>query len=371
MVELARIRADLPSVTATAYLNAGTFGPVPRASADAMAAHQATAFNDGRISPSAFAAMLADMDAARAAFATVANGSVEEIALTHSTTEGVNLVVSGIDWQAGDEIVTTSHEHPGITEPLHQLAARYGTVTRVVEPTRAAIAAALGPRTRLVAISHVLWTTGDVLPLAAIAADTHAAGATFLVDGAQSGGAIRIDPGADGVDFYTISGQKWLCGPSGTGALWVRPERLEALATAWPWYLSRDRHSGSVPAEWAGARRLDAGTITMTALVGLVAAVNWRNEVGWDGAFAASAALAAQASAALDSLAGVEVVRPSAPSTIVTFAVPGRDPNEVVALAARAGVLVRAIPGFGTVRASIGFWNDRGDVDRLVDVVGA
>lgn len=369
MIDLSRVRADLPSVTANVYMNAGTFGPVPRPSADAMAAHQAQAFASGRISPAAFASMLADMDAARAAFATVANASVDTIALTHSTTEGVNLVVSGIDWQAGDEIVTTTHEHPGITEPLHQLAARHGTVTRAVEPTREAIAAALGARTRLVAISHVLWTNGDVLPLAGIAADAHAAGAALLVDGAQSGGAIRIDPASDGVDYYTISGQKWLCGPSGTGALWVRPERLADLATAWPWYLSRDRHGGPAPREWAGARRLDAGTITMTALAGLVAAVSWRSAVGWDDAFAASRSLAAEAAAGLDALAGVEVAHAGAPSTLIAFAVPGRDPAEVVASAARAGVLLRAIPGFNTIRASIGFWNDRDDVDRLLGAV--
>jgi L-cysteine/cystine lyase len=368
MIDLTRVRADLPSATAAAYMNAGTFGPVPRASAEAMAAHQARAFADGRISPTAFASMIENMDAARAAFATVACASPETIALTHSTTEGINLVVSGIDWAPGDEIVTTSHEHPGITEPLFQLARRFGTVTRVVEPTRDAIAAALGPRTRLVAISHVLWTTGDVLPLPGIAEDAHAAGAALLVDGAQSGGAIAIDPAASGADYYTISGQKWLCGPSGTGALWVRPERLGELATAWPWYLSRDRHSGPV-AEWEGARRLDAGTITMTALAGLVAAVAWRGEVGWDDAFAASHALAGEARTALDALPGVEVVGATAPSTLIAFAVPGRDPVAVVASAARAGVLVRAIPGFNTIRASIGFWNDRGDVDRLLDAV--
>ena len=147
---------------------------------------------------------------------------------------------------------------------------------REVAPTREAIAAAIGERTRLVALSHVLWTDGAVLPLPEISADAHAAGARVLVDGAQGGGAIPFRPPELGCDYYTYSGQKWLCGPSGTGALWIGPEALAELHTPWPWYLSRDRRSGPEPQEWTIARRLDAGTVTLTAFAGVAAALEWR-----------------------------------------------------------------------------------------------
>ena len=215
----------------------------------------------------------------------------------------------------------------------------------------------------------MLWTTGAVLPLAEIAADAHAAGALLLADGAQSGGAIALDPARDGVDFYTLSGQKWLCGPSGTGALWVAPERLRGLATAWPWYLSRDRRPGEEVRDWTIARRLDAGTVTLTALAGLIAAVAWRAELGWESGFARAASLAAGARDLLSAVPSVVVDRPQAPSTIVAFATPGRDPGDVVAAAEEVGVLIRHIPGHGLVRASVGFWNDEGDLARLAAAV--
>ncbi len=369
MIDLGRVRADLPSTAAYAYLNAGTFGPVPRPSATAQLDEIQTGLDEGRIGSAGFA-FWADVTArARAAFAVAASASPDDIALTHSTTDGCNTAIWGLDWAAGDEVVTTTDEHPGLSAPLDELARRQGVVIRVVAPTRHAIAAALGARTRLVALSHVLWTTGEVLPLPGIAEDAHAAGALLLVDGAQSGGAIRVDPAAEGADFYTLSGQKWLLGPSGTGALWVRSSELARLATPWPWYRSRNR-SVSPPEEWSSAERLDGGNSTLSALAGLAAAIEWRSEVGWAPGFERASALAGRLREALRIVSGVEVAEVAAASSIVSFAVAGQEPADVTAACEEAGVLVRHIPSFGLVRASVGFWNDENDLDRLVAVLG-
>jgi L-cysteine/cystine lyase len=219
----------------------------------------------------------------------------------------------------------------------------------------------------MVAVSHVLWTTGAVLPIEEIAADAHAAGALLLVDGAQSGGSIPIDPAGSGADFYTLSGQKWLLGPSGTGALWVRPESLSRLATPSPWYLSRNRMASPVE-DWPSARRLDlAGTLS--ALAGIAASINWRTEIGWEPAWARAAALAGLLRGLLRDAPGITPAEVAAPSTIVSFEVEGREPADVVAACESAGVLIRHIPSHGLVRASVGFWNDEIDLDRLVAVV--
>jgi L-cysteine/cystine lyase len=278
-------------------------------------------------------------------------------------------VVFGFDWQPGDEVITTTHEHPGLTEPLAAIAERRGVVVRMVEPRVEAITAALSARTRMVAISHVLWTTGEVLAVDRIAQQAHQAGAVVLVDGAQSGGAIPTDPAALDVDYYTFSGQKWLLGPSGTGALWVRDASLAGLSTAWPWYQSRQRRPGEPPRDWPDTRRLDAGTITTTALAGVSAAIDWREQVGLDAGFVRAAQLAATLRDALRAVASVDVVEVETPSTIVSFRVPGREPAAVVAAAEQQGVLVRFIPGFEIVRASVAFYNDLHDLDRLVAAV--
>jgi L-cysteine/cystine lyase len=371
-MDVARIRAELPSATAQAYLNAGTFGPLPTAAHAAMADHLRSVHEAGRIGAEAFAAWGVLMADVRAAFATAVDGDADDMALTHSTTDGVNLVVWGLELGAGDEVVTTNAEHPGITAPLAELAHRRGVTVRVAEPTRAAIAAELTARTRLVAFSHVLWTTGEVLPLPELAADAHDHGALLLVDGAQSGGAIAVDAPASGADFYTLSGQKWLLGPSGTGALWVRRESLGALATAWPWYLSEDRGPGRDPRPWPGARRLDAGSSTLTALAGATAALRWRAEVaGWEAGFTRAAALARELRVLLGTVARVRLADVAVPSTLVAFQVEGAEAADVVKALGERGVIVRSIPGPELVRASVGFWNDADDLQRLADGLAA
>jgi L-cysteine/cystine lyase len=163
--------------------------------------------------------------------------------------------------------------------PLDELRVRRGAVIRFVEADD--LIASIGPATRMVAISHVLWTTGRLLPLAGIADAAHAVGALLLVDGAQSAGQLDLHVGETGSDFYAISGQKWLLGPNGTGALWVHPRHHDRLRPALPSYLSYA--DGIVGNMRPGATRFDPGTIDLAALAGLAAAVAWVDglEGGW------------------------------------------------------------------------------------------
>ncbi len=370
--DVARIRAGCAAVERLAYLNAGTFGPLPRAAEEAMRAHVADAFERGRIGREPTRRWLAVTAQARAGFAQLLSADPSEIALAHCTSDGVNTVVWGLDLAAGDEVVTTSAEHPGLTAPLAELARVRGVVVRVVAPTLEAIGGSIGERTRLVAFSHVLYTTGETLPARAIAeaARERSGGRAFvLVDGAQSVGAFDVAPAALGVDAYTVSGQKWLAGPSGTGALWAHAAARARLYTPWPTYLSED-HALAEAAPWPSARRLDSSTISTTALEGLVASLAWHRAAREDGAHAYARGLVARAREALSARRGVRLVEVEAPSNLVSFTVDGVEARELVARAEERGVIVRSIPGLGYVRASIGFWNDEGDVERLVAALG-
>src|SRR5690606_10990457 len=133
-------------------------------------------------------------------------------ALTHSTCEGLNTALMGMTWDRGDEVITTSEEHPGLLKPLAQLGHRYGVVTRVAEigdgggDVVGAIAAQLTSATRVVALSHVLWSTGAVLPLREISDFARENELLVIVDGAQSGGQVPVDLHALGIDAYAMAG---------------------------------------------------------------------------------------------------------------------------------------------------------------------
>ena len=149
---------------------------------------------------------------------------------------------------------------------------RHGVVVRVAEALHGsdpldAVVSLIGPRTRLVALSHVLWANGRILPLREIAEAAHAAGAPVLVDGAQGVGAIDVDPAALGVDAYAGPGQKWLCGPNGVGFLWLADgfeERFEVAAAS---YYTRDFRSEGAPF-WPGARRHDGASLSTAGFAG-------------------------------------------------------------------------------------------------------
>ena len=371
MIDIERVRHDLPAVRAAAYLNAGTFGPLPTPVRDAVRDYLDEAADRGRIGQAGYDRWMELTAAARAAFARALDTDVEEIALTHSATDGINLVLSGLTWEAGDEVVTTDQEHPGLTAPLAALARRYGVVVREAavgdgSDAVAAVEAALTDRTRVVAVSHVLWTTGAVLPVAELTRVAHDAGALLLVDGAQSSGAVPLNVEELGTDFYAVPGQKWLCGPSGTGALHVRAERVEMLEPAWPWYGTEEREPGQAPRLWAGARRFDAGTVSLGAMAGLTAAVAWRDAVGWSEGHARAATLTRSLRLALTELPGVEPLAAEGRAPLVAFRVEGHDATAVSAELEARGVLVRPLPS-GTLRAAVGFWNDERDLDRLVE----
>ena len=237
MLDLAAVRAELPILAQTAYLNSGTAGPWPRSVVAAIESALRAELVRGRASPAGLPEFRPLLQQTRAWLAECVGADADEIALTHSATEGIDIVVWGLPWQPGDEIVTTSIEHRGVLVPVRAAAERCGLVVRVVdvghgEPARvlAAVADALTPRTRLVALSHVSFSTGARLDVAALAELAHAQGATLAVDGAQAVGVLPVDVHALGVDFYAFPGQKWLCGPEGTGGLYVARARQATLA---------------------------------------------------------------------------------------------------------------------------------------------
>jgi L-cysteine/cystine lyase len=287
----------------------------------------------------------------------------ENIALTDSTTQGVHIVVTGLGLRDGDEVATTDAEHFGLTGPLLAAGARLRIAkARGVEADGIfeLIREQVTPRTRLIAISAVSWLDGTIFPWRELREATNI---PVLVDGAQSVGALPVD--ASDADFYTISAQKWLCGPDSTGALYVRdPDSLRPLLIAYPSAESYDIAEGTWEPK-AGARRFDTTFTPATSLVGLEAALGDLPEER----FARARELGQQCRALLADR-GYEVVSGANGAPLVSFRFDG-DTAEAVATLYENGVIVRELAGTGLLRASVGWWNDERDLDRLVEALAA
>ena len=343
-------RAQFPVLDRYAYLNAGSSGPLAQATIDAIRARLEHDLAEGRSGKAYMEEVFESREHIRCGMAAVLGTSAELVALTDSTTRGCQVVAAGLDLTAADEVVTTDQEHFGLLGPLHESGARV-VVTQADED---ALLAAVTPRTRLIAVSHVLWTTGARLDLGRLRRPN---GPLVLVDGAQSAGAIPVD--LAGADFYTVSAQKWLCGPEPSGALFVRdPERLRTTLPSSFSPASYETDGSFVPND--GARRFDSGWIGAPALAGLEAAL----EVHPDWRYGGAATAAARCRELLDPL--VEVVTPPGHSTLVSFHPPG-GPTELVGALAGRGVIVRELPGRNLVRASCGWWTSEDDLQRLAD----
>ena len=323
--------------------------------------------------------LLQRMAEARAAVAAVMVAEPGSIALTHSTTGALNIAGWAIDWRAGDRIVTTGSEHIAALGPLSTVRDRFGVELVLAdigdddESTLAALDRAIGPGTRLVAVSHVTWTTGTRLPIARIVELAHARGALVAVDGAQAIGAIPVDVGALAVDFYGIPAQKWLLGPEGMGALYVAPAVLERALRTFAGDYSFASHdlAGSATVQ-PDARRFEVAGYHPPSVVGMARSVAWLSMyVGLDWVHRRGAALAAAAATRLAAIPGVNVLTPGGRmATLVTFRIDGWPADAAFEeISRRSFAIFRTIPAIDALRISVGFYTTEEELERFAATV--
>lgn len=378
---VASIRAHFPILERFAYLNTGSTGPIPNEHADAARREAERGQETGRGNMATFGLHIETRERARRLAARLLGADFSEIALVHHSSEAVNIVLWGLDWRRGDRVVATSLEHDAVSVPLGLLRERLGIeldFAEVGNGERAVdgIERALSSGARLVTVSHVAYGTGALLPLAEIVELAHRAGALVLVDGAQAAGAMPLDLHALGVDFYTVSGQKWLCGPEGTGALYIRSDRLSEVRPTFAGYFSAGKHDHRGRVELhPDARRFELGMMNRPCVAGFEASLRLTlDEVRVERAWLRSLELAALCRRSLESLAGVRILTPvKQASQLLSFDLPAFPPAHLNSLAMRLverGVIIRSIdhPPYA-LRASLGYFNTAGEVNALVDAV--
>lgn len=356
MTDAAQFRAQFPVCERVAYLNAGTEGPVPRTAAEAVRDRVERELEFGRVGRAYFDELRDLAGRSREAYARLLGATPDEVALTGSTTDGVNTVLSGLRFSPGEEILTSDEEHPGVLAPLRLARVRHRVNIRVVPFSE--LADEVGPRTRLIACSHVSWVNGQVADVPALVAS----GIPLLLDGAQALGAIPVDVHALGCDFYAASGQKWLCGPEGSGCLYVRPERLDELEPPWPGYSTLSDHENILESGLAeNVPRLDHGFPSGLRSSWALASLQVLETAGWEWVHRRAADLAAGLAAGL-SERGLTVA-PRGRSTLVSWS--AADPEQEVQRLADQGFVIRSIPSGGLLRAAVGAWSSEEELGRL------
>ncbi len=379
-IDLESIRNEIPGLHETIYLNTGGTGPSPRRVTDAIVESYRFLEEHGPDARPIKREVEDRAEAAREQLARFLGVETDEIAFTRSVSEGMNIVAWGLPWQAGDEVIVSDQEHPTGLLPWFNLRDRLGISVRQVPLTDdpdallQRIDDAIGPRTRLLSLSHVTAENGLRLPAKRISALAHERNVKVLFDGAQSLGQFPLDLHETGADFYAMTGHKWLLGGYGVGLFYTRRDQLEQLAVSWTGAGATeflDRETGEH--RWSeGARRFEFGNRLWPSYVGLGAAAAYLSEIGLDAIEARSGEQADALKRALRSIPGVTVRTPSDPSLstgIVCFEIAGMTGDQIAdQLWERRKIVCRAAFAHRAVRISVAFFVDSSELDTVVEV---
>lgn len=373
-------RQKFPTLANKAYFNYGGQGPMPSSALAAI--YQAYEYIQ-KVGPfSEAASNWINQEAAltRTAIASELNVSPETISITEDVTVGCNIALWGIEWKAGDRLLITNCEHPGVVAASREIQRRFSIEVDVCDlmatlnegdPVEA-IAQHIKTDTKLVVLSHVLWNNGQLLPLAEIAkaCKEKVAGVKILVDAAQSVGMLPLNLDELGIDFYAFTGHKWWCGPEGIGGLYVRSDALESLhPTFIGWRSCQYSKEGT---SWQpDGRRFEVATSAYPLYAGLRAAIATHQEWGsvqerYQQILNSAKYLWQQ----LSQLPNVTCLRKSPPeSGLVSFQIANINHRDLVHNLEKEGFFIRTIYLPMCVRACTHYFTTTDELDRVVAAI--
>jgi selenocysteine lyase/cysteine desulfurase len=374
-----KVRGQFNITDGLTFMNNGTYGPTPRVVVEAFARYERELAedptdnyrNEGR-------------DAVRARMATFVGATADEIALTRSTSEGMNIFIRGLDWRPGDEVIYCTHEHGGGIQPLQHIEARYGvklvkidipappeSVDQIVKIYERAMT----PQTRLIMVSHMTYVTGLITPIKELADLAHSRKALISVDGAHPLGMLDLNLGATGIDHYAAAGQKWLLAGTGTGVCYVKRTVQDRV---WPLMGHADLKAANDPKSTSyGARKYElGGQRNVPSFMAMAEAMDFHDAIGKENVEARVRQLSTKLRAGLKGIPGVKMWTSEDPrfaAGLTLFSV--RDiPMENVVKGVygfnRVWIRTMGTGNLNGVRAATHIYNMPEEVDKLLEGVG-
>lgn len=393
-------RQQFPALANKAYFNYGGQGPLPESALEAIYEAYKRVQLGGPFSGEVGAWVIQEAMLTRQAMASELAVPPETIALTEDVTVGCNIALWGIDWKGGDRLLISDCEHPGIIASVKELQRRFNLEVAVCplaatlnegDPVQV-IANSLQPNTRLLVISHILWNTGQVLPLAEIVKVCHDFSLTHpyegggqeglsannykvrvLVDAAQSVGVLPLNLIESGVDFYAFTGHKWWCGPEGLGGLYVSAEALADLHPVFIGWRGIVTDANAKVIGWKpGSKRYEIATSAYPLYAGLRSAIALQHEWGTvEERYAEICRLSKYLWERLSEINHIKCLRTSPPEAgLVSFQLTNGMPHkQLVDLLEKQGIMVRTILNPDCVRACVHYFTTEAELDRLVGAI--
>ena len=371
------VRDQFPLTHDRIYLNNGTVGPSPYVVREAVKAAIDNLDTSGEYG---------GWEVARPKLARFVNVDESEISLTHNVTEGINVVAGGLPLKRGDEVIMTTHEHVGNALPWLNRARLDGIIIKTLKPAQTGsenlnrINDLITKNTRAIAIPHITCTIGQVFPVKEIARLGHDKGLWVFFDGAHGPGMTMLDLKEIGCDFYATCGHKWMCGPKGTGFLYVRKEMLDVLQAHWVggysdtgWDMTTDppEFKGYVPT----AHRYDFATQNAAIYIGLAAAVDFLYHVGMENIVHRCNSLAGMLQEELSKLGDkIEMLTPTEDQSrgfVIGFRLKNIPYDKFGEHATKKGFRIRLVAEshLNSIRISTHMYNNPDEVMKFIDAV--
>jgi selenocysteine lyase/cysteine desulfurase len=380
MLDIRVIRQDFPALHRSVYLNTGGVGLTPKPVYEFLTRDFADHFVNGPPLNVRRHSLQMEKTRARAEMARFIGANAEEICFTRGVSDGTNIVLGGLSWRPGDEIITTNEEHSAFVLPALLAKRRFGAVVRILELDNDRelvldrFQKLLSPRTRLVMLSHVTTDNGIRLPVEQICAHAHQADVPVFLDGAQAIGQFPVNVREVGCDFYGLLSYKWLLGPYSAGALYIAQDwcdRLTVCMTGARAERSVDHVEGTFQL-LPGARCFEFGPHAWSVHFAMLEAARYLTDIGLAEIQRQVRAQTAYLREGLAAIPGVALRSPSDPELstgIVTFSLDGISGHEISEILTSTDHIITRPTGlrFDGVRISVAFFTSREELDILLE----